>query len=117
VQLVEGQRRAAAFARRNARTDRGVRIVARDVRDWARGPGGSADVVVMDPPRAGAGAKVVRAIGEVGAATVVYVSCEPSTLARDLRTFDEIGYHPDHIEGFDLFPGTAHVETVVRLRR
>jgi tRNA/tmRNA/rRNA uracil-C5-methylase (TrmA/RlmC/RlmD family) len=117
VQLVEGQRRAAAFARRNARTDRGVRVLARDVRDWARGPGGAADVVVMDPPRAGAGAKVVRAIGRVGPASVVYVSCEPSTLARDLRSFAEIGYHPDHIEGFDLFPGTAHVETVVRLRR
>ena len=115
VVLVEGDRRAARFARENARDDRSVRVVARDVRRWARQPG-SADVVVLDPPRAGAGRAVVAAVAATGARTVVYVSCEPSTLARDLAWFRDVGYAPDHIEGFDLFPGTAHLETVVRLR-
>ena len=74
-----------------------------------------ADVAVLDPPRAGAGRAVVAAVAATGARTVVYVSCEPSTLARDLAWFRDVGYAPDHIEGFDLFPGTAHLESVVRL--
>ncbi len=57
------------------------------------------------------------AVADTAAPVVIYVSCEPSTLARDLASFRALGYQPDHLEGFDLFPGTAHVETVVRLRR
>lgn len=91
-----------------------MRVIGSDVRRWR--PSG-ADLVVLDPPRAGAGGKVVSAIAGSGAATIVYVSCEPSTLARDLGLFADHGYRPDHIRGFDLFPGTAHVETVVRLRK
>ena len=116
VLLVEGDRRAAEFAVRNADDDPRVRIVRQDVKVWAsRGPKG-ADCVVLDPPRAGAGRQVVAGIAATGARTVVYVSCEPSTLARDLKYFDTHGFTPDHVQGFDLFPGTAHVETVVRLR-
>ena len=55
-------------------------------------------------------------IARTGAPTIVYVSFDAATLARDLRWFAARGYEPDHIVGFDLFPGTAHVETVVRLR-
>lgn len=111
--LVEGDKRAAAYARQNAAGDDRVRVIARDVRRWRPTP---ADAVVLDPPRAGAGKGVIAAVAASGAQTVVYVSCEPSTLARDLAHFREHGYSPDHIRGFDLFPGTAHVETVVRLR-
>lgn len=116
VVLVEGDRVAAGFARRNAGADPRIEVIARDVRKWARRPD-AADVVVLDPPRAGAGREVVAGIVATRARTVVYVSCEPSTLARDLELFARQGYVPDHIEGFDVFPGTAHVETVVRLRR
>jgi tRNA/tmRNA/rRNA uracil-C5-methylase (TrmA/RlmC/RlmD family) len=112
--LVEGDRRAAAYARQNAAGDDRVRVIARDVRQWRSTP---ADLVVLDPPRAGAGKGVVSAVAGSGAGTIVYVSCEPSTLARDLALFAAHGYRPDHLRGFDLFPGTAHVETVVRLRR
>jgi tRNA/tmRNA/rRNA uracil-C5-methylase (TrmA/RlmC/RlmD family) len=115
VVLVEGDRRAAGYARANAVGDPSTRVVARDVRRWAHHPE-PADVVVLDPPRAGAGRAVVTAIAATRARTVVYVSCEPSTLARDLAWFRDAGYEPDRIEGFDLFPGTAHLETVVRLR-
>jgi tRNA/tmRNA/rRNA uracil-C5-methylase (TrmA/RlmC/RlmD family) len=112
--LVEGDRRAAAYARQNAAGDERVRVIGRDVQQWRAT---AADLVVLDPPRAGAGKGVVTAVTATGAATIVYVSCEPSTLARDLKLFEARGYRPDHLRGFDLFPGTAHVETVVRLRR
>jgi 23S rRNA (uracil1939-C5)-methyltransferase len=73
------------------------------------------EVVVLDPPRTGAGALVVRAVAERRPARVVYVSCDPPTLGRDLRTFAEAGYLPRTMEAFDLFPETFHVETVVTL--
>jgi tRNA/tmRNA/rRNA uracil-C5-methylase (TrmA/RlmC/RlmD family) len=115
VELVEGDRSAAEFAVRNSGGDSRVEVISRDARRWARDPG-TADVVILDPPRAGAGKQVVSAIARTGARTVVYVSCDAATLARDLRWFGALGYQVDHISGFDLFPGTAHVETVVRLR-
>ena len=112
VTLVEGDRTAARFARRNAAGQ--ARVLAIDVRRWRPEP---VDLVLLDPPRAGAGAKVVAAIAEASPATVIYVSCDPATLARDLKLFAGRGYRIDHMEGFDIFPATAHVETVVRLRR
>ncbi len=114
--LIEGDRRAAEFAVRNAAGDPRVHVVRQDVKVWARRRPASSDVVVLDPPRAGAGRQVVAGIAATGADTVVYVSCEPSTLARDLKYFADHGFTPDHVEAFDLFPGTAHLETVVRLR-
>lgn len=112
VTLVEGDRDAATHARRNAAG--AARVLAVDVRRWRPEP---VDLVVLDPPRAGAGASVVGAVAAAGPASVIYVSCDPATLARDLRLFAALGYLPDHLEGFDLFPGTAHIETVVRLVR
>ncbi|MCL2803854.1 MAG: TRAM domain-containing protein [Micrococcales bacterium] len=75
------------------------------------------DLVVLDPPRAGVGAKVVAALVEAAPARVVYVSCEPSTLARDLAGLLAGGYQVADLAGFDLFPGTWHVETVTTLVR
>lgn len=112
VTLVEGDRVAARHARRNAAG--AARVLAVDVRRWRPE---ACDLVVLDPPRAGAGAQVVGHIVAAGPRTVIYVSCDAPTLARDLKTFATAGYRPDHIEGFDLFPATAHVETIVRLRR
>lgn len=110
--LVEGDRVAASFARRNAAGQ--ARVLGIDVRKWRPEP---ADLVVLDPPRAGAGPGVVASIVAAAPERVIYVSCDPATLARDLRLFAGHGYQPDHIEGFDLFPGTAHIEAVVRLTR
>lgn len=110
--LVEGDRAAAAHARRNA--DGRARVLGVDVRRWRPEP---ADLVVLDPPRAGAGAHVVESVAAAEPAQVIYVSCDPATLARDLRLFAGHGYRPDHIEAYDLFPGTAHVEAIARLSR
>lgn len=76
-----------------------------------------ADLVVLDPPRKGAGARVVRAVAEAGPRAVAYVACDPAALARDLATFAEAGYRPDWIRGFDLFPMTHHIECVALLTR
>lgn len=74
------------------------------------------ELVVLDPPRAGApGAS--RAIAAARPPLVVYVSCDPATLARDLAVLAAAGYEPTHIETFELFPQTSHVEVVVRLTR
>lgn len=71
--------------------------------------------IVLDPPRTGAGVELVRAIASRHPAVVVYVSCDPPTLGRDLKAFSGEGYAPDAVRAFDLFPDTFHMETVVRL--
>jgi tRNA/tmRNA/rRNA uracil-C5-methylase (TrmA/RlmC/RlmD family) len=76
---------------------------------------GAPDVVVLDPPRAGAGAAVSRLIAGTGARAVVYVACDPAALARDVAAFGEAGYRLAGIRGFDAFPMTAHVECVALL--
>ena len=75
------------------------------------------DLVVMDPPRTGAGKAVIRSLVELGAPVVRYVSCDPATLARDLAPLLAAGYHVEEAHLFDLFPQTFHIETVVLLAR
>ena len=81
-------------------------------------PDTDADVIVVDPPRAGLDADVVRRLSEQPARAIAYVSCDPATLARDLARFDEIGvFAPARVTPVDLFPQTYHVETVTLLER
>ncbi len=75
------------------------------------------DVIIIDPPRKGCGTDAVAKIAAFDARTVVYISCNPQTLARDLEKFAECGYHAEKAVGVDLFPRTGHVECVVRLCR
>ena len=75
------------------------------------------DVVVADPPRAGAGAEVCQAIAATGTPRVVLVSCDPAAGARDLRTLTEAGYQLESLQAWDLFPHTHHVEMVSVLSR
>jgi tRNA/tmRNA/rRNA uracil-C5-methylase (TrmA/RlmC/RlmD family) len=78
---------------------------------------GTAEVVVLDPPRAGAGRAVVEAIADAGPARVVYVACDPAALARDLALFAGRGYAVAGLRAFDAFPMTHHVECVALLER
>ena len=75
------------------------------------------DVIVVDPPRKGLSADVIEAIAQMSPQRVVYVSCDPATLARDVRLLSERGYALHHAEAVDLFPRCAHVETVVLMSK
>jgi 23S rRNA (uracil1939-C5)-methyltransferase len=120
VLAVEWARSAAEDARWGARRNglAQVRVVEGDVAAALAGvrpePG---ERILLDPPRGGVGPGVVRLLADRGPAAIVYVSCDPPTLGRDLAGFAERGYRPDVVHLFDLFPDTFHMETVVRLRR
>ena len=75
-----------------------------------------ADVIVVDPPRKGCDAELVKTITrDFAPERVVYVSCDPATLARDCKLFKEMGYDTQKCATFDMFPRTGHVESVVIL--
>jgi 23S rRNA (uracil1939-C5)-methyltransferase len=75
------------------------------------------DLIVVDPPRAGLGAETTALLAQIGAPALVYVSCDPATLARDLRALLGAGYTIENLTLADLFPQTFHIEAVVHLRR
>lgn len=75
------------------------------------------DVVILDPPRKGCGDQAVRRVASLGAKRIVYISCDPATLSRDLALFESLGYHAEKAVGVDMFPRTGHVETVCLLYR
>ena len=75
------------------------------------------DIIVLDPPRAGCDERLVRFVSTLDAKRIVYISCNPKTLARDVVLFRECGYDTDTVYPFDLFPCTGHVESVVCLTR
>lgn len=73
------------------------------------------DVVILDPPRKGCEESLLKTVAKTGTKRIVYVSCKPSTLARDLKILTELGYEVRAVQPVDLFPRTHHVETVVLL--
>ena len=79
--------------------------------------GDKADVVIMDPPRSGSTEEFMDSIAKLGAGKVVYVSCNPETLARDVRYMKKLGYAAEGVWPVDMFPATVHVECVVEIRR
>lgn len=120
VLAVEANTTATRFARRNLQ-DAGLanaRVITATVTDWFRSPPtSSADFVLLDPPRAGTESAVIKGILDLRPSAISYVSCDPATLARDLKKLLAGGYALDSIAAFDLFPQTHHVETVARLSR
>ncbi len=124
---VESDARATAHADHNLAAWPGARAQAArvdrwlpqfrdcaDARELGRVRGG---VVVLDPPRSGAGAAVVTEIAALAPASVVYVACDPVALARDLKTFRQHGYEAAEVRAVDLFPNSHHVEAVASLNR
>jgi tRNA/tmRNA/rRNA uracil-C5-methylase (TrmA/RlmC/RlmD family) len=92
-----------------------VHFVTARVEHWLRSDSRPADVVVLDPPRKGAGRAVMTAIAARAPRAVCYVACEPAALARDVATATQHGYSLTRLRAFDLFPMTAHVECVALL--
>jgi tRNA/tmRNA/rRNA uracil-C5-methylase (TrmA/RlmC/RlmD family) len=118
VVAVEGDARAVKDARRNAHDRPQVALHAGDVATvLGSGAVGGADVVVLDPPRVGAGRDVVKAVTALAPRRVVYVACDPAALARDVAYLAEDGYALADVTGYDLFPMTHHVEAVAVLER
>ena len=114
---VEGERSAVANAVRNI-ADAGLTNVTAQVGDVATAlrhvPNAlkRPDAVILDPPRAGAKAQVCERIAQSGAPLVVYIACDPTSLARDTAVLTSHGYALEDIAGFDIYPMTHHVETV-----
>lgn len=120
VYAVEGNRLAVEHGTASARANHisNVQYEAVSVEAWLKYKAKNAlrpDLVLLDPPRAGAGPQVVSRIVALAPAAVTYISCDPSTLARDLRLFVDGGYRIDSITALDMFPQTFHVETVAQL--
>ncbi len=117
---VESNTVATRFARRNlqqAGLSNG-KVLTATITDWFRSTESkpdSVDFVLLDPPRAGAESVVIKGILDLKPLRICYVSCDPATLARDLKKLIAGGYKIDSLSGFDMFPQTHHVETIVHL--
>ncbi|MDG4802149.1 TRAM domain-containing protein [Micromonospora sp. WMMD980] len=114
VTVVESAPDGVAAARTNLADLSAVEVVAARVETALarRRITGPVDLVVLDPPRSGAGAAVVRGVVAASPRAVAYVACDPAAFARDVRTFAEAGWRLTDLRGFDLFPMTQHVELV-----
>ena len=111
IDLVEGSKSATADAKKNFSAHSNVNIVTASVeRAITRIDGG--DVVILDPPREGAGKEVISELARISPRAIVYVACDPAALARDTTYLQEVGYSLKKMRAFDLFPMTHHIETV-----
>jgi 23S rRNA (uracil1939-C5)-methyltransferase len=116
VIAVEASQTSYADLRQNAGQEvKAVRATTAQYLDQASGV--RPDLVVADPPRGGLGENVVRSLARLGAPRMTYVSCDPSTLARDLRMLLSLGYRIEGAHMIDLFPQTYHIESVFHLAR
>ncbi len=115
VIAVESWKPAAKDAERNLRDHKGATVLREDA---LRGVSGisEADIIVLDPPRSGAGQAVIRRIARLAPRAVALVSCDPAALARDLRAFVDAGFEIAWVQPVDLFSQTAHIEAVTCLR-
>ena len=117
---VEGYGKAVDFAEKNVEQARleNVEFHRESVGEWLQENAEklkNLDFVLLDPPRTGTERETIENLLRIKPAQISYVSCEPSTLARDLKILTEGGYSIESIAAFDLFPQTHHVETVVRM--
>ncbi|HCS60529.1 MAG TPA: 23S rRNA methyltransferase [Microbacterium sp.] len=124
IVTVESSRRATEHARQNlvsshvsAVTARVDQFLSRSSQSAGAAPTAQAGVVVLDPPRAGAGLAVVEGIHALNPEAIVYVACDPVALARDLGTFRKLGWDTTSLQAFDLFPHSHHFEVVALLTR
>lgn len=118
---IEGYDKAVDYAEKNAANARlsNIEFERENVSDWLAGISENLknpDFVLLDPPRAGTEKEIIENLIKLQPKEISYVSCEPSTLARDLKILTENDYRIESIAALDLFPQTHHVETVARLR-
>lgn len=118
IVTVESSRRATEHARQNLAAFDVTAVTARVDRFLAgHAPDKQSGVVVLDPPRAGAGRTVVEGVHALSPEAILYVACDPVALARDLGTFRGLGWRTESLQAFDLFPNSHHFEVVALLTR
>lgn len=121
VVAVEGDATACRDARRNLHAYEQAEVHNGDVTKILgakdHGAMAGADIVVMDPPRAGAGKNVVDQVAQLSPQRVIYVACDPAALARDIAYFAGHGYELAELRAFDIFPMTHHMECIALLTR
>ena len=116
VDLIEGSKVATEDARRNFAAFKNITIATGDVAKLLPRVT-SADVVVLDPPREGAGKEVIAQITALNPRAIVYVACDPAALARDTSYLEDHSYSLVKLRAFDLFPMTHHIECVALYER
>ncbi|MCI9887785.1 class I SAM-dependent RNA methyltransferase [Micrococcales bacterium 31B] len=119
---VEGAAQAVLDAKANLATYPQVELARGDVLQWLHrwqreGAVDAPDLVVLDPPRSGAGVDLAREVGRIAGQRIVHVACDPASLARDVLQYQENGWSLRAVRAFDLFPMTQHFETVALLGR
>ena len=116
VHLIESDKNAIADAREIFKSAKNVEIhqgrVEVELKKISK-----ADIILLDPPRTGAGSSVTSSMVKLNPRKIVYVSCDPATLARDAKELVSAGYEISQIVGFDLFPMTSHVECITEFRK
>ncbi|MFL6278508.1 MAG: class I SAM-dependent RNA methyltransferase, partial [Vicinamibacterales bacterium] len=113
ITAVEGDKASSSDLRENAvNYPDAIEVVAGRVEDFIRRTRERVNTIVVDPPRTGMSREAMDAIVAHGADRVIYVSCDPPTMARDARRLLDGGYRLTSLAGFDLFPNTPHVESV-----
>lgn len=119
VTVCEADREAVACGREAAHRAglRNVKFVHENVGEFLRAHSDRTDLVIANPPRQGLGPGIAQAIAARKPQRVLLVSCDPPTLARDVKLLGQGGYRLDRVTPFDMFPQTAHIETVVVLSR
>lgn len=115
VRTVDTSRAASAAARSAFADTPTVQVVADSVRRFLTVQSRTADIAVLDPPRAGAGAEVIAALARAGVPRVIHIGCEAAAFARDIGGYQQHGYRVEKLRVFDAFPLTHHVECIALL--
>ncbi len=113
--VVEADRNAAQNAKTNLKDFKNVQVVGDRVDRWIRSVKTKFDVVVLDPPRSGAGQNVMQQICAQTLQKIIYIACDPAALARDVLIAKKYGWRLETVVAFDLFPMTHHLESVAVL--
>ena len=111
---VESSINAVRDARRSCSDLANLTLVTSDVAKWLNSNSESFDVIILDPPRTGAGQEVINKIAQKATRVIVYVACDPAALGRDTGYLKDAGWELDELTGFDAFPNTAHVECIAK---
>ncbi len=113
--VVEADRSAAQNTKENLKKFKNVQVINERVDRWTKSIKNKMDVVILDPPRSGAGQNVMQQICAHTLQKIIYIACDPAALARDVLVANKYGWKLEAVVAFDLFPMTHHLESVAVL--